>query len=128
LGAYAVALLALIGPLAAEGRLNINEVLTSDSKRKTFIYLMGFFRMGGSPPFLGFYAKILVAQVLLINNQLVFLVILARSSAFLLYLYMRFFYQAITTSGPEAETKLPEYFYGGALILALFVLVVFPRF
>jgi NADH-quinone oxidoreductase subunit N len=128
LGAYAVALGVLVGPLAVERRININEVLAKNNKSKTLICLIGFFSLGGSPPFLGFYAKILVAQVVLAGQQMVFLLYLVSSSVFLLYVYLRFFYQAVTTSGPETEARVPEYFYGGALVLALFLLVIFPWF
>jgi NADH-quinone oxidoreductase subunit N len=128
LGAYAVALGVLVGPLAVERRVNLNEVLAKNNKSKTLICLIGFFSLGGSPPFLGFYAKILVAQVVLAGQQMVFLLYLVSSSVFLLYVYLRFFYQAVTTSGPETEARVPEYFYGGALVLALFLLVIFPWF
>jgi len=97
-----------------------------NNKRKILIYLIGFFSLGGSPPFLGFYAKILVAQIVLASHQLGFFLYLVSSSVFLLYVYLRFFYQAVTASGPDTETRVPGYFYGSALILALFLLVIFP--
>lgn len=126
LGSYALALIILISPLAIENRLNINEVLVKRDKRKVIIYLMGFFRLGGSPPFLGFYAKIIVAQILLVQGYAGFLLYLVSSSVFLLYVYMRFFYQAITSARPQVEAVSSKYFYERALILIVILLVVFP--
>lgn len=124
--AYTLALIVLVSPLSFENRLGVNEVLTKNYKRKTLIYLLGFFSLGGRPPFLGFYAKVTVAQILLANSHLLFFLFLVRASVFLLYVYMRFFYQALTAARNETETRLPESFYSSALALTLFTLVVFP--
>jgi NADH-quinone oxidoreductase subunit N len=126
LSVYALALLVIIGPLFTERRLNINEVLVKSLKRKICIYFIGFFRIAGSPPFLGFYAKVIVAQVLLANGQLIFLIYLVRGSVFLLYVYMRFFYQAVTAGRLDTETRRSGYFYRSSLALVLIGLMVFP--
>lgn len=126
LRAYALALLILIGPLFVENRLNINEILTKAHKRKIFIYLVGFFSLGGSPPFLGFYAKVIVAQILLANSQVAFLMVLVRSAVLLLYVYMRFFFQALTVRRTRTETRVTKFANNGALILVLIALGVFP--
>lgn len=126
LGAYTLALWVIIRPMFIESRLRINEVLVKSYKSKILIYLIGFFSLGGSPPFLGFYAKVAVAQIILVKGQLFYLMFLVRRSVFLLYVYMRFFYQAIVASNTEVETNAASHFYGSAIILVLRVLIGFP--
>lgn len=126
LTAYTVALLVIVRPLIIERRLHINERLIKNYKSKVLIYLTGFFSMGGSPPFLGFYAKVIVAQLMLAKGQFFSLLCLTSASVFLLYVYMRFFYQTLASRRAEAETSVSGHFYSSVLLLALAFLIVFP--
>lgn len=118
LSAYAVALFVVVSPLAAEKRQRMNERFRKNYKRKLIILLSGFLSMRGSPPFLGFYVKVLVVQELLTRGHVALLAGLIRRAVFMLYAYMRFFYQAIAGSGLEAETGNAKYLYNGAAVIA----------
>jgi NADH:ubiquinone oxidoreductase subunit 2 (subunit N) len=126
LGAYRVALVILARLFSLENCANVNEFLYQAEKRRVILLIIGFFRIGGSPPFLGFYAKIIVAQVLLSQAQIILLSFIVIRSVFLLYVYMRFFYfsisglRAASEQGTAINRKL------GVLRVAIFFLLGLP--
>ena len=106
--AYSVALSILAFHLARSANVYLSELVIQANKKNLIVFLIGFLRLGGSPPFLGFYAKILVVQVLLSHGQVFIMGILVISSVFLLYVYMRFFYYMVTNSNLELQVPTSE--------------------
>jgi NADH:ubiquinone oxidoreductase subunit 2 (subunit N) len=124
--AYTLAVSVVALYLAILGNVHLNELIVQTTKKRLAIFLVGLLRLGGSPPFLGFYAKILVLHVLINSCQGLILIVLVVSSVFLLYVYMRFFYYIITNANLELQAPSPELFYNRARRLGVFFLLALP--
>ena len=123
---YTSTLAILIFLLASENRHNINETLYIAHKIKILIFLARFLSLGGSPPFVGFYAKILVLQIIFSIEQTSWAITLVVRSIFLLYLYMRFFYYRLVLSETSVRSVFPSGFKRGARVIRLFILLRLP--
>nr|QLY89827.1 NADH dehydrogenase subunit 2 [Azelia cilipes] len=63
-------------------------------KNLKFFLFFNLLSLGGLPPFLGFFPKMLVIQSLTINNQLFLLMFMVLMTLITLYFYMRLCYSA----------------------------------
>lgn len=116
---YAATLLILVAVLNLGATIKVREVLWSGSIVEAAIFLAGLFRMGGRPPFIGFFAKIAVIQVLLAKGGLLVGFTLVARSVFLLYMYMRIFYYLLGGLSPRPLTNVSKAFYGAPIVLVL---------
>lgn len=74
----------------------INQLfsLFFNNKNFKFILLFNLLSLGGLPPFLGFFPKLLVIQLLTINNQLILLLFITLIALITLYFYIRLCYRS----------------------------------
>nr|AKF78846.1 NADH dehydrogenase subunit 2 [Euryomma sp. SMD-2015] len=75
---------------------HINQLFSLFFYQKTMKFFLFFnlLSLGGLPPFLGFFPKMLVIQSLTINNQLFLLTFMVLMTLITLYFYMRLCYSA----------------------------------
>jgi NADH:ubiquinone oxidoreductase subunit 2 (subunit N) len=106
--------------------LHLNEITVQANKGKMAVLLIGLLRLGGSPPFLGFYAKILVIQVVLGHAQVLIVMILVASSVFLLYVYVRLFYYMRTGTAIEMQVGSPDFLYRALIRPRVVILLLLP--
>lgn len=73
----------------------INQLfaLFFSNKNLKFLFILNLLSLGGLPPFLGFYPKLIVIQLLSINNQLILLLFIRLISLITLYFYIRLCYR-----------------------------------
>nr|QLY89510.1 NADH dehydrogenase subunit 2 [Myospila meditabunda] len=64
------------------------------NKNLKFLLFINLLSLGGLPPFLGFFPKLMVIQFLTINNQLFMMMIMVMMTLITLYFYMRLCYSA----------------------------------
>lgn len=75
---------------------HINQLfsLFFHKKEIKFILFFNLLSLGGLPPFLGFIPKIIVIQLITINNQLFLLTFIVLITLITLYFYIRLCYRA----------------------------------
>ena len=71
-------------------------------------YFLGFFSLGGLPPFLGFFPKIIVISTLTITGNFLWLVFLLIRSLLTLFFYTRLIVRAFVISTPSAKSKVDK--------------------
>nr|QNE85440.1 NADH dehydrogenase subunit 2 [Helina latitarsis] len=73
---------------------HINQLfmLFFNNKHLKFLFMCNFLSLGGLPPFLGIFPKLLVIQLLSMNNQLFMLFFLSLMTLITLYFYIRLCY------------------------------------
>lgn len=71
--------------VGGDTNLNIN-------RRRRFLIILGLLRIGGVPPFLGFFGKILILIKSLFVISYYFLICIIISSVYIIYIYIRLFY------------------------------------
>nr|QNE85764.1 NADH dehydrogenase subunit 2 [Helina impuncta] len=73
---------------------HINQLfsLFFNNKNLKFLLIFNLLSLGGLPPFLGFYPKLMVIQLLTVNNQLFLLFFMVLMTLITLYFYMRLCY------------------------------------
>nr|YP_009504358.1 NADH dehydrogenase subunit 2 [Graphomya rufitibia]AWX64105.1 NADH dehydrogenase subunit 2 [Graphomya rufitibia] len=73
---------------------HINQLFTLFFKNKNlkFILFFNLLSLGGLPPFLGFFPKLMVIQALTMNNQLFLLTFMVLMTLITLYFYLRLCY------------------------------------
>lgn len=74
---------------------SLGENLRGTRERRGCL-LVALLRLAGVPPFLGFYAKVMVLMASGAPLSGVFVLLAAVSSVFLLYMYLRLFYFLVT--------------------------------
>lgn len=89
---YRVSLALVVTVRAYEIQSKRSEALVLGHVSIRLIFMISFLSIAGSPPFLGFYAKVIVAQLLIIRGRILVLITLVLRSVFLLYIYTRLFY------------------------------------
>jgi NADH:ubiquinone oxidoreductase subunit 2 (subunit N) len=70
------------------------------------LILVTFLNLGGTPPFIGFYAKVAVIVTLGNRSQLIILLRLVVGSIFLLYVYLQILIKALSIG--SAKVRLFE--------------------
>lgn len=115
--AYRDALGVAIVVFATQVAEEIREVLSGIRGLFRAAVIGGFFRIGGCPPFIGFYAKITVIARIVGHAQLIWRGALVMLSVFLLYVYMRLFYFSLRFSGDSGATTGPTRRVAGAVLL-----------
>jgi NADH:ubiquinone oxidoreductase subunit 2 (subunit N) len=99
LGVYAFSLLGLITcSLADESRLG-SRAIAVNRQVQGGILLVVLLNLGGTPPFMGFFAKVLVIRLLARNMEILVVVRLISGSVILLFVYLRMFLRAVTSTG-----------------------------
>nr|UJI65700.1 NADH dehydrogenase subunit 2 [Glossina austeni] len=91
---------------------HINQLfsLFMNSKTMKFMLFFNLLSLGGLPPFLGFFPKWIVIQMLITNNQLLILFILMMSTLITLYFYLRLSYSAFMMNYPENNWNNNSFF------------------
>jgi NADH:ubiquinone oxidoreductase subunit 2 (subunit N) len=122
---YGLALAILVSVFGAIGYESTGPgLLQRDLSTKTFV-LISLLSLGGSPPFIGFYAKMAILQLVIFRGQIVWVLALVVRSVFLLYVYMRIFYALLSRVLPNEQ----HYFisrtrkFSGAAALAGIVII-----
>lgn len=64
------------------------------NKNFKFILFLNLISLGGLPPFLGFFPKLIVIQLLTLNNQITLLIFILIITLITLYFYLRLCYRA----------------------------------
>nr|QLY90019.1 NADH dehydrogenase subunit 2 [Phaonia perdita] len=74
----------------------INQLfsLFFNNKNLKFTFYFNLLSLGGLPPFLGFFPKLMVIQLLTMNNQLMLLMFMVLMALITLYFYIRLCYSA----------------------------------
>nr|QOV03299.1 NADH dehydrogenase subunit 2 [Phaonia errans] len=74
----------------------INQLfsLFFNNKNLKFMFYFNLLSLGGLPPFLGFFPKLMVIQLLTMNNQLMLLIFMVLMTLITLYFYIRLCYSA----------------------------------
>lgn len=96
--------------------LNINQVFhfkqissIPNMKTKTLSF-MSLFSLGGLPPFLGFFPKLLVINLLSSSKELFWLLVLLISSLITLFYYTRIILTTLTLSSPKLKPRIKSKF------------------
>nr|UPX88330.1 NADH dehydrogenase subunit 2 [Coenosia pumila] len=84
---------------------HINQLFTLffNNKNMKFMLFFNLLSLGGLPPFLGFFPKLLVIQLLTINSQLFLLTIMVMMTLITLYFYLRLCYSTFMLNYYESN-------------------------
>nr|UJI65713.1 NADH dehydrogenase subunit 2 [Glossina brevipalpis] len=89
------------------------------SKEMKFILFFNLLSLGGLPPFLGFFPKWLVIQLMILNNQLMILFILMMTTLITLYFYLRLSYSAFMLNYYEINWMNSSFFTKSKMFILL---------
>nr|AMH85604.1 NADH dehydrogenase subunit 2 [Pseudogriphoneura sp. ACMJ-2016] len=93
-----------------------------NSKSMKFTLFFNLFSLGGLPPFLGFFPKWMVIQMLIENDQMFLLIILVSMTLITLYFYLRMCYSAFMLNYFEIQwinyTNLNLIYFKFSMILS----------
>nr|QNV11656.1 NADH dehydrogenase subunit 2 [Coenosia mollicula] len=84
---------------------HINQLflLFFNNKNMKFVLFFNLLSLGGLPPFLGFFPKLMVIQLLTINNQLFLLMVMVLMTLITLYFYLRLCYSTFMLNYYESN-------------------------
>ena len=122
---YRVNLLIVIAYLHFLNLSSVNFIKIRNPREFHNYFLLGSaLRLGGIPPFIGFYSKILIIVFLINTQQLTILFIILLSSIFILYIYIRIITFLIIQL--NFVFIIPAKFYTYYLELRLLLISFFP--
>nr|YP_010975283.1 NADH dehydrogenase subunit 2 [Aneogmena fischeri]WNX92417.1 NADH dehydrogenase subunit 2 [Aneogmena fischeri] len=81
-----------------------------NSKTMKFFIFFNLLSLGGLPPFLGFFPKLIVIQSLIVNNQLMVLIFMVMMTLITLYFYMKLTYSSFLLNYYEINWNMNSNF------------------
>nr|YP_009906588.1 NADH dehydrogenase subunit 2 [Lysmata vittata]QLI42506.1 NADH dehydrogenase subunit 2 [Lysmata vittata]QQP21708.1 NADH dehydrogenase subunit 2 [Lysmata vittata] len=86
-----------------------NIISTPFFKSMQLLIFIPLFSLGGLPPFLGFFPKLLLISNLIFQNNFIWTLILTMSALFTLFFYLRILMSSILMSSPKMKfNKIPS--------------------
>ena len=122
---YALSLLPLLWLVLLEETLTVNRALRLNDKARLLLILVTLLNLGGTPPFIGFYAKVAVIVTLSNRSQLITLLRLVGGSIFLLYVYLQILIKALATGSAKVRLfEVKNRRVSGSLAAALILRII----
>lgn len=108
---------------------HLKDVLLLSGFDKKVVYFLFFMSLGGLPPFLGFFSKIIVIRYLVSDGRLFWVSVLIAGSLVTLFFYMRLVVRGFLISILRVKSYVKggfdlKFFYG--LVSLNFLFVLFP--
>ena len=86
---------------------NLKQIAPIFDPKEKIRYFLSFMSLGGLPPFLGFYPKIMIVRSMINKHQFLWLLFLLARSLLTLFFYIRLIVRAFIISGPKIKFPAP---------------------